>query len=185
MGEDGVFAHAEADRCQNLDADGTVVDVNAVIDLEGLRIVCGDAGAFEMNLAGNEPGAVTSTAGKLTFIAGKQGIASGYGFQPGSQAEVWLASDPIYLGTTVVEADGTWTLVFDVPADLESGEHTIQAEGIAENGEPRALSAGVLVASETNVTLPATGVGNNVVLFALLLIFAGLLAAVRSRTISE
>jgi len=185
LGADGLFAHAEVDRCQTLSADGVVADTNTVIDLESLRILCSETGVLEMNLAGNEPGAVTSAAGKLTFFSGKQGLTNGYAFKPGTEVEVWLASDPIYLRSTVVEADGTWSMTFDGPADVESGEHTIQAEGVAADNEAQAISAGVRVASERDVTLPATGSDNNLVLLALLFIFSSLFAVVRRQSATE
>lgn len=152
--------------------------------------VSGVAGANEVELSWVAPAdtcdpALSFAGPRSMFIAGKQGIASGYGFQSGSEAEVWLTSDPIYLGTTDVEADGTWTLAFDVPADQENGEHTIQAEGIAENDEPGAISAGVVVASATDLTLAVPLSEHNVVLFPLLFVFVGLLGAVKSRSISE
>lgn len=157
-GADGNFAHAPQNGCQELDENGQVTPVAVQIDLDALKVTCGAPDSLEMDLAGNEPGATKSVQGQLTFFTGKQGVASGYGFQPGSLVEVWLASTPRMLGTTTVASDGTWTKVFDVPVDVAEGLHTIQAEGMSLSGQPQAVSAGVLISSTASeVELPVTG----------------------------
>ena len=157
-GADGEFAHAPQNGCQELDENGQVTPVAVQIDLDALKVTCGTPGSLEMDLSGNEPGATKDVQGQLTFFTGKQGVASGYGFQPGSLVEVWLASTPRMLGTASVASDGTWTKVFDVPVDVAEGLHTIQAEGIGLSGQPQAVSAGVLISpTASEVELPVTG----------------------------
>ena len=118
-----------------------------IVDETTLR--AGDEGDFQMDLAGNEEGAarVDEIRQTLVFNTGKEGIASGRGFQPGSPAEIWLFSNPTFLGATKVESDGTFTKTFIVPADTPLGEHVVQAEGISVDGSPRAVAAGVFVSS--------------------------------------
>ena len=118
-----------------------------IVDETTLR--AGDEGDFQMDLAGNEEGAarVDEIRQTLVFNTGKEGIASGRGFQPGSPAEIWLFSNPTFLGATTVESDGTFTKTFIVPADTPLGEHVVQAEGISVDGSPRAVAAGVFVSS--------------------------------------
>ena len=99
--------------------------------------------------ASNTDPAEVSDIGVMTFYLANTGNASGSGFAPGSTAEVWLFSDPIYLGETPVLADGTWSLEFDVPDDLATGNHTIQAQGTLPNGRAKAASAGVVVSQAT------------------------------------
>ena len=87
-----------------------------------------------------------SEIGIMTYEAGEQGRATGRGFKPGTEAAIYLFSDPLFLGHTTVQSDGTWEKVFDVPADIELGAHTIQAQGVLPNGDMKAATAGVRVA---------------------------------------
>ena len=97
----------------------------------------------------NTDPAEVSDIGVMTFYLGNTGKASGSGFKPGSTAEVWLFSVPTYLGETPVLSDGTWSLEFDVPDDLATGNHTIQAQGTLPTGTRKAASAGVVVSRAT------------------------------------
>mgnify|MGYP000676890604 CR=1 FL=1 len=108
---------------------------------------------FAMDLEGNEPGAATEDPilQRLIFKTGKEGIATGLGFMPGTEAEVWLFSAHIFLGYATVKADGTFEKVFDVPTGIDLGDHTIQAEGTARSGGDRAISAGVVISDDPKV----------------------------------
>ena len=171
----GEFPHAPLNECQYIEANGTVGGTDVSIDLVGESVSCGVATSIEIDLAGNEAGATTVEDGQLIFFSGREGIASGIGFLPGSEAEVWIASTPRYLGTVTVASDGTWTKVFDVPTDIADGEHPIQAEGIAASGSPRAVNAGVMIRSAppSASAQPVPGLGGLATL-----ILAGLLGIV-------
>jgi outer membrane protein OmpA-like peptidoglycan-associated protein len=82
---------------------------------------------------------------KLTFVATEPIVINGVGFAPGSIVEVWLFSTPRLLGTAVVKADGTFSLSVAVPVAVEGGSHTLQAEGLNTAGQPRTISAPVIV----------------------------------------
>jgi len=103
---------------------------------------------------GAEDAVGDATLGTLTFFTDADGVARGQGFKPGTIAEVWLNSEPTFLGNVVVEADGTWEKVFDVPAGITTGEHTIVAEGVTSTNRERSLYAGVVIADRPAV--PAT-----------------------------
>ena len=103
---------------------------------------------------GAEDAVGDATLGTLTFFTDADGVARGQGFKPGTIAEVWLNSEPTFLGNVVVEADGTWEKVFDVPAGITTGEHTIVAEGVTTTNRERSLYAGVVIADRPAV--PAT-----------------------------
>ena len=49
--------------------------------------------------------------------------------QPGTDVTFTLNSDPVVLGTITAGADGTATLVFDLPAGTTLGTHTIVTTG--------------------------------------------------------
>jgi len=151
--------HAEVGRANYVFPDGS----KSQTPLEVLSPTAIRAGAdeFEMDLEGNEDGAaeIDEVRQTLVFRTGKEGIATGRGFQPGSIAEIWLFSTPVFLGETTVLEDGTFAKTFDVPEDIELGEHVIQAEGISAAGEPKAIAAGVIVAG-ANPASPDDGSGD-------------------------
>ena len=171
----GEFPDAPLNECQYIEANGTVGGTDVSIDLVGESVSCGVATSIEIDLAGNEADATTVEDGQLIFFSGREGIASGIGFLPGSEAEVWIASTPRYLGTVTVASDGTWTQVFDVPSDIADGEHTIQAEGTGASGGDRAVNAGVMIRSAppSASALPVPGLGGLATL-----ILAGLLGII-------
>ncbi len=71
---------------------------------------------------------------------------SGEGFMPGSRADVWLFSDPTLLGTVDIKEDGTFTALFAVDsAFVPTGNHTLQIQGVGDDGYVRAANLGVQV----------------------------------------
>ena len=82
---------------------------------------------------------------KLTFVAAEPIVINGVGFAPGSIVEVWLFSTPTLLGTAVVKADGTFSIAVSVPDAIVGGNHTVQAEGLNTAGQPRSISAPVIL----------------------------------------
>ncbi len=90
---------------------------------------------------------------KLTITAQTPVVMSGVGFLPGSVVEVWIFSTPRLLGTAIVKADGTFRLEVVVPAEVEGGKHTLQAEGLNTAGLPRAISAPVVVKTAVSSAL--------------------------------
>ena len=102
---------------------------------------------IELDLAGNEPDAavVDPETATLIFSTGREGITTGRGFLPNTIAEVWLFSEPRFLGYATILSDGTFSETFLVPDDIELGDHTIQVEGTTVRREVRAVTAGVKV----------------------------------------
>ena len=71
---------------------------------------------------------------------------SGSGFMPGYRADVWLFSDPELLGSVVVAEDGTFEANFAIDGDnIPAGNHTLQIQGVGEDGYVRAVGLGVTV----------------------------------------
>jgi hypothetical protein len=99
--------------------------------------VAGDAG-------GVEPGADGGAA--VTFVRDQGATVSGDGFMPGTRADVWLFSDPTLLGS--VQIDDTGAFNGEVMIDgnvITAGEHTLQLQGVGEDGFVRAANLGVSV----------------------------------------
>jgi hypothetical protein len=61
-------------------------------------------------------------------------VASGSGFAPNSQVDVYVYSSPIKLGTLQTDAAGEFTGNFPVPKQLEDGQHTLQVMGYSPTG---------------------------------------------------
>ncbi len=94
-------------------------------------------------------GSVAYANGEIVLKQEVAALVTGFGFKPGSEVEIWVFSTPTLLGTATVKADGTFSKSFTIPATLAVGRHTLQAEGLASSGQPRAVSAGVIVSKAT------------------------------------
>jgi len=155
-GLDGVLRELAAGETLVTEA-GEEVAVEVVADTPDALAVEGDD--FALRVEGS-PGGST-----IALEPGGTVRVSGFGFQPASQVDVWLFSDPTYLGALTVAADGTFDGTLPVPA-LSDGEHTLQANGISNDGQVRSANVGVVVRSTAvsdpvtdpvTDTLPATG----------------------------
>ncbi len=79
--------------------------------------------------------------------------------QPNSEVTFTLYSDPVVLGTVTAGADGTATLVFDLPAGTTLGRHEIVTTGINSFGV--ADSSTVILNVTSCATTGGTGTGND------------------------
>lgn len=75
-------------------------------------------------------GGPTATLSKTTVAPGESLTVSGGGFTPGEQTEVWVHSDPVFVGATKADADGDVVYTFVVP-DLPPGQHQVEIRGIS------------------------------------------------------
>ena len=102
------------------------------------------------------------------------GSASGEGFMPGTTASVWMFSDPTLLGTVTVGDDGSFTTEFQVDSTyLPAGTHTLQVQGVGDDGYIKAANLGVDVQAPADLT----STGSSGLLWWVAGIFALLLAA--------
>ena len=83
---------------------------------------------------------------------------SGTGFAPGSVVKVWLFSDPSELSDVIADASGNFVGKAQIPEGIPTGEHTVQLNGLTEDGQLRSVSLGVLIQPEI-VIAPAPPVG--------------------------
>jgi len=60
---------------------------------------------------------------------GQAQTVDGLGFLPGERVTVTLHSTPIDLGTFTADSKGTVRVNFDIPDDLELGDHTVTFDG--------------------------------------------------------
>ncbi|MBT5730412.1 MAG: leucine-rich repeat protein [Microbacteriaceae bacterium] len=127
---------------------GQLVALNAgapeVVELStapGAALVSGEGWAF-----GVTGGAQSEDSEALAFSRDAPVTFSGEGFMPGTRADVWLFSDPILLGTVNIADDGTFVADFAVDSNfVPTGDHTLQIQGVGDDGYVRAASLGVVV----------------------------------------
>jgi len=84
---------------------------------------------------------------------------SGTGFAPGSVIKVWLFSDPTSLADVVADGNGNFVGKSLIPEGIPTGEHTIQLNGLTQDGQVRSVALGVLIQPELVVIPPAPDFG--------------------------
>jgi hypothetical protein len=110
-------------------------------------------------------------------------VVSGSGFLPGTRADLWIFSTPTLIGSVEVNDDGSFIANFALDAGLVSaGAHTLQIQGVGEDGYVRAVNLGVEVVEpsggQTYFWLLAGGL-------AAILLFGALIVARRSGSTSR
>jgi len=123
-----------------------------VVDQQRVRIERDDSGGsgFSIDLqaaSGDESRTALPVDADGTLLLDRGGFVEvgGSGFLPGSTAEVWMFSTATFLGTAIVNPDGTFDGAFPVDELLESGDHTIQHNGIGADTQVRSSSLGVRI----------------------------------------
>jgi hypothetical protein len=170
--------------------DGQPISVSVFVDNDSELVV--QASTFELRLAGectNGCTIETSDDGFEVLTLEEDGRASvnGLGFQAGSPVDVWLFSEPRYLGRFIVNADGTFSGSVAL-GDINPGEHTLQVNGVSVAGATRSANLGVVVNPVPGV-LPSAGLAENFATLWMMVILLGLgfgstLIARRSRRIN-
>jgi hypothetical protein len=70
---------------------------------------------------------------------------SGFGFLARSEVDVWLFSEPMYLGSKPVKDDGTFAGAVKLEG-VQPGDHTLQINGTGTDGTTRSANIGIVVA---------------------------------------
>ena len=140
---------------------------------QNLLVLEGDGWSIGLNVV-NDSGTVESTEGgaSVTLVRDKPLEISGIGFMPGTRADVWLFSDPTLVGSAIVTETGEFFAEMLVDSNFVAvGEHTIQLQGIGEDGYVRSANLGVSVGD--NITATET-LGASAPWWTLILIGLGL-----------
>jgi hypothetical protein len=106
------------------------------------------------------PLTLTTDKGQISKLApGDKIVVIGDGFLPFSTATVIIYSEPQVLGSIVTDATGSFRLEVQVPAGLESGQHSLVASGVGADGTERFMRMNVTVdaAGVASVTTPEGG----------------------------
>lgn len=85
------------------------------------------------------------SSGNIILSPAQSAQVEGVGFAPGTTVVVWIFSEPQRLGELTTNSQGSFEGSVPIPADLKTGEHTIQINGVTVAGETRSVSLGVVV----------------------------------------
>ena len=108
-------------------------------------VATGDGFTMELEGRGSngQPLGLTSDAA-LRLERGSFAEVKGTGFAPNSDVQVYLYSTTRFLGTIRTNASGAFDGSVPVPADIELGRHTLQANALGSDNNVRSLSIGVV-----------------------------------------
>lgn len=108
----------------------------------------GDGWSMAVQVEGENGGVDSGANGgaSVTFVRDQGALVSGDGFMPGTRADVWLFSDPTLLGSVQIDDTGAFSGEVNIDgAVVTVGEHTLQLQGVGEDGFVRAANLGVIV----------------------------------------
>ena len=95
--------------------------------------------------------AVLDADGNIRLETGDQLITEVSGFNPDSEVNVWVFSDPTKLGSVTVASTGRAASTFSIPASVESGQHGVVLSGVNPLGEKAEFSVGIIIGSDGGV----------------------------------
>jgi hypothetical protein len=122
----------------------------------------GEGWSMAVRVEGEDGGVDSGANGgaSVTFVRDQGALVSGDGFMPGTRADVWLFSDPTLLGSVQIDDTGAFSGEVNIDGNVITvGEHTLQLQGVGEDGFVRAANLGVIVedAAAEVTTEAATG----------------------------
>ena len=154
-----------------------IVTIEARPEVREVAVTSGEW-SFSVSLP-DDAGRVEQVAAgaNITLTQSRSAAVSGEGFQPDTRVDVWLFSTPTLLGSMIVSAGGS----FSGEVYLDSrfailGEHTLQLQGVAEDGFVKAANLGVVV--QESVVLASDGAATVMIWGAVSLVAAAVAFAV-------
>lgn len=117
------------------------------VEDQKLAVVEGDGWNMAINLEAEDAAVQeTETGALLELVRDERTQVSGTGFLAGTRADVWLFSEPTLLGTVTIDGNGEFAGEVDIDPDLiPTGEHTLQLQGVGQDGYVKAANMGVVV----------------------------------------
>lgn len=114
---------------------------------QNLAVVEGDTWNMAVAIDSGEGGVEPTDSGALvTLVRDEAAQVSGVGFMAGTRADVWLFSEPVLLGTVTIDENGEFSGEVGIDPDLiPTGEHTLQLQGVGQDGYVKAATMGVSV----------------------------------------
>lgn len=131
---------------------GEPVDVEVTTD-QDTKTTTFNGGDWSMQIApqGESANVVENADGEvlLEIVRDKPATLSGSGFMPFTRADVWLFSEPTLLGSVDIDENGEFNGEFNIDGRVVAiGEHTMQLQGVGEDGYTRSANLGVLVGDD-------------------------------------
>jgi tRNA (Thr-GGU) A37 N-methylase len=108
----------------------------------------GDTWSMSVSIPGQGGAVGEPTEGEVLveFVRNETAQIAGSGFMPGTRADVWLFSEPTLLGSVTIDENGEFNGAVSIDGNVVTlGEHTLQLQGVAEDGYVRAANLGVMV----------------------------------------
>jgi len=132
---------------------GTSVAVETSIDAEtgSATITAGEVSAT-INGGNTSTDEGDAPENALAFEAGSEVNLSASGFQPESEVDVIIYSEPTNLGQIKVDANGTVTAQVTLPSNLETGNHTLVLNGVDAKNQPISVKFGLIVYGTDSIT---------------------------------
>ncbi|MFZ9913190.1 MAG: beta strand repeat-containing protein [Ilumatobacteraceae bacterium] len=137
-------------------------DVAAELDIITINdqvVQLQDTEGFRLSVSATDDAGVlarVNTRGAIVVEHENFITVTGDGFKPGSDAVVWLFSEPRRLGVVRVDGDGLFEESLQIGSDVPVGGHTTQINGITANNEVRSLNLAVEVTNRTSEPAPAS-----------------------------
>lgn len=126
------------------------------IEQQREALIQGDTWSMSINVpSANGEVTKTESGALLKFVQNETVFVQGDGFLPGTRADVWLFSDPTLLGTVEIDENGNFSGQIAVDGKfVPIGEHTLQVQGVGDDGYVRSANLGVVV--EANPISPTS-----------------------------
>ena len=92
------------------------------------------------------------SSSRIGIEAGNNVTAFGTGFKPNSQVDVFVYSTPVWLGSTITDANGNYSVTLPMPKALSAGNHTFQSVGVTNDNVPRTANVPITLLPATTKT---------------------------------
>jgi titin len=132
--------------------DGEIRDTTVTVEA-GVGTINLDGG-FSMTITPQTVDGVTADAsagGVLQFARSGRIKFAGNGLQPNSVVDIWLNSNPVFLGTVTTDQNGAFEAEFDIPEGVLEGEHTLTIVGVSADGEQVTTSVGIAITQAEDI----------------------------------
>ena len=127
------------------EVDGEPATVVTDYDDGSVTLQVGDSQLAVGFAAGDGEQLAVANGGVPRVTADGSVTISGSGYGPGSPVDVWLFSEPAWLGSLVADASGEFSGTFGLPAGLALGNHTLVMDGVLESGATLQMKLGLEV----------------------------------------
>ena len=125
--------------------DGEEVNATVTRSDNALVVSAGDVSAtvYGLNTAGQK--VALDADGNLQLEQQDRVVVSASGYEPGSDAEIWIRSEPTKLATVKVDASGRFSGTFLLPGKIDAGDHRVVLAGTTKSGGDSVIGVGLRI----------------------------------------